>query len=106
MGMRSYKVLMKKSGSNLPRIELEEIGPRVDFVLRRTRLASDDMFKTSCKIPPQAEPKKKKNISKNPLGTKMGRIHMQKQDLKRLQSRKMKGLKKTPREKKTKKAAK
>lgn len=38
--------------------------------------------------------KKKKNISHNVFGTKFGRVHMQKQDLAKLQTRKMKGLRK------------
>lgn len=40
------------------------------------------------------QPKKKKNISHNVFGTKFGRVHMQKQDLSKLQTRKMKGLRK------------
>jgi hypothetical protein len=42
---------MKKSGSRIPRIELEEIGPSVDFRLRRTKISSDDLFKLACKRP-------------------------------------------------------
>jgi ribosome production factor 2 len=38
--------------------------------------------------------RKKKNISKDAFGSKLGRIHMTKQDLGKLQTRKMKGLKK------------
>ncbi|TMS12379.1 Ribosome production factor 2-like protein [Larimichthys crocea] len=40
------------------------------------------------------KPKKKKNISHDAFGTKFGRVHMQKQDLSKLQTRKMKGLRK------------
>ena len=40
------------------------------------------------------QPKKRKNISRDDFGTKLGRIHMQKQDLGKLQTRKLKGLKK------------
>lgn len=40
------------------------------------------------------QPKKKKNISHDAFGTKFGRVHMQKQDLSKLQTRKMKGLRK------------
>ena len=47
--MRSYKILMKKSGTKLPRIELEEMGPRADLAIRRTHLASEDLFKSACK---------------------------------------------------------
>lgn len=40
------------------------------------------------------QPKKKKNISHDAFGTKFGRVHMQKQDLSKLQTRKLRGLKK------------
>ena len=48
------RILMKKSGSRTPRIELEDMGPSVDFVMRRTKLASDDLYKRSLKIPKNA----------------------------------------------------
>ncbi|XP_030627457.1 ribosome production factor 2 homolog [Chanos chanos] len=92
--MRSYRVLLKKSGCRTPRIELEEIGPAFDFVLRRTHLASDDLYKTAHKQPKGLKPKKKKNISHDAFGTKFGRLHMQKQNLDQLRTRKMKGLRK------------
>nr|XP_057929563.1 ribosome production factor 2 homolog [Doryrhamphus excisus] len=91
--MRSYRCLLKKSGCRTPRIELEEMGPSFDFVLRRTHLASDDLYKLAHKQPKSLKPKKKKNISHDVFGTKFGRVHMQKQDLSKLQTRKMKGLK-------------
>lgn len=94
--LRSYKVQFKKSGCKTPRIELEEIGPAFDFTVRRTKLASDDLYKKSRKTPKVAKPKKKKNISRDVFGTKHGRIHMQTQDYGKLQTRKMKGLKRKP----------
>ncbi|XP_068087406.1 ribosome production factor 2 homolog isoform X2 [Hyperolius riggenbachi] len=97
--MRSYKVLLKKSGCRTPRIELEEMGPSFDFVMRRTHLASDDLYKLAMKRPKALQAKKKKNISHDTFGTKYGRIHMQKQDLGKLQTRKVKALKKRPAEK-------
>ncbi|KAM5164366.1 ribosome production factor 2 homolog [Mantella aurantiaca] len=97
--MRSYKVLMKKSGCRTPRIELEEMGPSFDFVMRRTHLASDDLYKLALKRPKALQAKKTKNISHDTFGTKYGRIHMQKQDLGKLQTRKVKALKKRPAEK-------
>ncbi|KAM6906298.1 ribosome production factor 2 homolog [Lycodopsis pacificus] len=92
--MRSYRSLLKKSGCRTPRIELEEIGPSFDLVLRRTHLASDDLFKLSHRRPKTLKIRKKKNISRDAFGTKLGRVHMQKQDLSKLQTRKMKGLRK------------
>ncbi|XP_032398364.1 ribosome production factor 2 homolog [Etheostoma spectabile] len=92
--MRSYRCLLKKSGCRTPRIELEEIGPSFDLVLRRTHMASDDLYKLAHRQPKALKPKKKKNISHDTFGTKFGRVHMQKQDLSKLQTRKMKGLRK------------
>jgi len=92
--LRSYRILLRKSGSKTPRIELEEMGPSLDLVMRRTHLASHDLYKRSCKRPLAAKPKKKKNVSQDAFGTQHGQVHMQKQDLDKLQLRKMKGLKK------------
>lgn len=91
--LRNYKILLKKSGSRTPRVELEEMGPSLDLLIRRTKLASDDLYKQSLKVPKAAKIKKKKNISRDPFGSKLGRIHMQKQDLGKLQTRKVKALK-------------
>ncbi|XP_022082127.1 ribosome production factor 2 homolog [Acanthaster planci] len=91
--LRSYRVLLKKSGSKTPRVELEEIGPSMDLVLRRSHLASLDLYKQAMKKPKQLKPKKKKNIKHDVFGTKLGRIHMESQDFDKLQTRKMKALK-------------
>lgn len=76
------------------------LGPSIDFKLRRTKLASDDLYKEACRIPRELKPITKKNISRDAFGSKLGRIHMGKQDIGRIQTRKMKGLKKTPEERK------
>ncbi|CAG5116098.1 unnamed protein product, partial [Candidula unifasciata] len=93
--IRNYRVLLKKSGSRIPRVELESMGPSLDLSMRRTRLASDDLFKRALKKPVEAKPKKKKNISRDDLGNKLGRIHMKTQDFDKLQARKLKGLKRS-----------
>lgn len=90
---RSYRTKLNKSGLKTPRLELEEIGPSLDLSLRRTTLASDDVYKQALRQPKTLKPKKIKNISHDTFGEKAGRIHMQKQDLEKLQTRKMKGLK-------------
>ncbi|ENN74775.1 hypothetical protein HUJ04_011354 [Dendroctonus ponderosae] len=97
--LRSYKVLLKKSGLSIPRVELEEIGPRIDFSLRRTKPASPDLMKEACKKARELIPHKKRNISMDVFGTTHGRIHVGKQEILRIQTRKLKGLKKTGEEK-------
>jgi len=98
--MRSYKIMLKKSGTRVPRIELEEIGPSIDWKLRRTQLASDDLFKTASKHVKNVHKEKKvKNISDDAFGTKMGRVHVPAQEIGKIQTRKMKGLKESKKEK-------
>lgn len=98
--LRSYKTLLKKSGTRIPRIELVEIGPRMDFTIRRIKFASDDLFKQSCKKPKALKVKKKKNIAVDNLGSKLGTIHLGVQKIGTIQTRKMKGLKKSMAERK------
>ncbi|XP_033125675.1 ribosome production factor 2 homolog [Anneissia japonica] len=93
--MRGYRTVLKKSGCKTPRVELEEIGPSLNLIFRRTKLASDDLFKRASKQPKALKAKKKKNIDVDVFGTKHGRIHMQKQEISSLQTRKMKGLKRS-----------
>ncbi|KAJ8931781.1 hypothetical protein NQ314_015313 [Rhamnusium bicolor] len=102
--LRSYKVVLKKSGCRTPRIELEEIGPRVDFTLRRSKLPEEDLMREACRKPKELKVTKKKNISTDELGSTHGRIHIGKQDIHKLQTRKMKGLKKTAAERKAEKS--
>ncbi|XP_015782649.1 ribosome production factor 2 homolog [Tetranychus urticae] len=92
---RCYKVRLSPTGTKYSKLELEEMGPRIDFSLRRSKLASDDLLKKSLKKPAEVRIKKVKNIKKSKLGTTFGRIHMTRQDYSGLQTRKMKGLKKT-----------
>lgn len=107
--LRCYLIKTKKSGQSLPRVEVDEMGPRIDFRVGRTKEADPDMLRESLKRPKSLEVclnimfvkylltrsqvKEKKNISTDLIGDKVGRIHMGKQDLSTLQTRKMKGLK-------------
>lgn len=104
--LRSYKIALKKSGCRIPRVELEEIGPRIDFTLRRTKLPTPELMKDACTKPKELRVTKKKNISTDNLGSTHGRIHMGKQNINSIQTRKMKGLKKTAQERKIERTAK
>ncbi|XP_053694783.1 ribosome production factor 2 homolog [Sabethes cyaneus] len=104
--MRSYRMMLKKSGQRTPRIELVEMGPRMDLTIRRTKIASDDLYKTAMRQPAILKVAKRKNVSRDELGNVHGRVHVGKQDINSIQTRKMKGLKKTADEKKENRAAK
>lgn len=100
--LRSHKIVLKKSGLKTPRIELTEIGPSIDFTIQRTKIASEDLYKLSRKQPRQLKVTKKKNISRDQLGNTHGRVHVGKQNVTSVQTRKVRALRKTPAEKKSK----
>lgn len=91
--LRTYLIHTKRSGQRLPRVEVEEMGPRMDFRVGRTRQPDEATRKEAMKKPRGTEERTKKNISVSSMGDKMGRVHLSKQDLSQLQTRKMKGLK-------------
>lgn len=121
---------MKNVGEKSPRVELESIGPCADLTIRRQILASDDLFKKACSKPKirvryvfvwvlicsifcvillitilasLSQGKKIKNVRRDAFGSKLGRVHMTPQDVNKLQTRKMKGLKKPKKDAKKKK---
>lgn len=65
----------------------------MDFRIGRSQQPDEAAWKEAMKKPKGGEEKIKKNISTDIMGDKMGRIHIGKQDLSDLQTRKMKGLK-------------
>uniref|UniRef100_A0A915Q3G4 Ribosome production factor 2 homolog n=1 Tax=Setaria digitata TaxID=48799 RepID=A0A915Q3G4_9BILA len=67
--LRVYRTCLKKSTSTTPRVELLEIGPRIDF-----------------------SAKKRKNTSTDVFGTNLGRIHVGKQNIDGMQTKKVKAL--------------
>ncbi|RSL78352.1 hypothetical protein CEP51_008281 [Fusarium floridanum] len=97
--LRVYTINTKRSGQRLPRVEVEEIGPRMDFRVGRVREADESMLKEAMKKPRGIEERTKKNITTDAMGDKIGRVHLGKQDLSELQLRKMKGLKRSRKEK-------
>lgn len=91
--LRVYTIRTKRSGQKLPRVELEEHGPRMDFGLGRMQEPDEAMLKEAMRKAKTTEERTKKNISTDVMGDKIGRIHMGRLDLSELQTRKMKGLK-------------
>lgn len=45
--MRCWRIVTKKSGQQLPRVEVEEMGPRVDFSIGRIKEAQDSTWKAA-----------------------------------------------------------
>jgi len=93
---RVFRVYLKKSGMKQPRVELKEMGPSMDWTIRRHAFAPADLMKIANRMPKEVKPTKVKNVTTNIFDTK-GRIHMPRQDLSEMATRKMKGLKR-PRE--------
>ncbi|RKP04900.1 Brix-domain-containing protein, partial [Thamnocephalis sphaerospora] len=87
--LRVYTVHLKKSGTKLPRVELEEMGPSIDFRIGRTRFAPDELMKQALRVPAELKAKKVKNVERDELGDQFGRVHMERQDFSKLQTRKM-----------------
>lgn len=90
---RVYKLKTFKSGQKVPRVEIDEIGPRLDFKIGRRVTPPPEVEKDAYAKPKQLQPKQKKNVSTDFMGDKVAQIHLGKQDLGKLQTRKMKGLK-------------
>ncbi|KAI9791144.1 MAG: rRNA-binding ribosome biosynthesis protein rpf2 [Piccolia ochrophora] len=93
--LRLYAMRAQKSGQKLPRMEVEEMGPRMDFRIGRVKEADEGLMKEALQKAKDLEPKQKKNVETDIVGDKMGRIHLGRQDLGKLQTRKMKGLKRS-----------
>lgn len=91
--IRIFKLTTLRSGQRVPRVELQEIGPRIDFSIGRIRTPESEMWKAALKRSKIGEMKTKKNVDMDGVGDKIGRIHLGRQDLGELQTRKMKGLK-------------
>ncbi|GAA6001175.1 hypothetical protein JCM10207_007445 [Rhodosporidiobolus poonsookiae] len=83
---RTYGVKFMRSGLPQPRVELEPHGPHFTFSLRRIQLPASETWRTVME-------EGNKNIDIDEMGDKVGRVHVDHQDLDKLQSRKFKGLK-------------
>ncbi|KAK4685238.1 ribosome production factor 2, partial [Tremellales sp. Uapishka_1] len=98
--LRTYTLKLLSSGSRIPRTQLTEMGPSIDFSVRRIQNADPELLKHALKRPKIEKKdidsglgKKRKNVETDEMGDKVGRIHLGKQDLSKMQGRKMKGLK-------------
>ncbi|KAG0450900.1 hypothetical protein HPP92_026466 [Vanilla planifolia] len=91
-------IRLRKSGSSIPRIELMEVGPSMDLLLRRHRLPNDAVKREAMKTGP-TQPKKIKNVNRDVVHGKLGKIYIPDQQVGGLvQSNNIKGLKRERRE--------
>lgn len=90
--LRQYTIKLKKSGTTVPRVALREMGPALDFELRRHRAAPADLEKEACRQPKLGK-KKEKNIGSDTLDGRVGRIYMPKQKVDTMALSKPKGVK-------------
>lgn len=80
INVKRYKIELKKSGSELPRVELDEIGPRFTLTMDRGKEPDRERFKHAIKVPKAAKEQKVKNVSKDSMGKRKGRVHTGRQD--------------------------
>ena len=97
--VRTYTFKMLSSGVKVPRAELVPMGPHFDLVLRRNREADEDMAKAALKRPKIAKKdaesglgKKRKNFEVDEMGDLRGHVHVGRQNLDKLQRKKVKAL--------------
>ncbi|KAG8695657.1 rRNA-binding ribosome biosynthesis protein rpf2 [Ceratobasidium sp. 394] len=98
--IRTYTTRLLASGVRVPRVELTPMGPSLDLVLRRHQEADPAVWNLAMKVPKLKKKdvesglgKKRKNIDVDEMGDVRGRVHVARQDLGKLQTRKMRGLK-------------
>ncbi|XP_071738234.1 ribosome production factor 2 homolog [Rutidosis leptorrhynchoides] len=72
---------LKKSGTVVPKMELIEVGPSMDLVFRRHRLPDEGLKKEAMKIAPELIKKKEKNVSKDPIEGKIGKVYVPDQQI-------------------------
>nr|AAM63614.1 unknown [Arabidopsis thaliana] len=75
---------LKKSGSIVPRMELVEVSPSMDLVIRRNRLPNDSLMKEAMRTSKDKPKKKEKNVDQDAVLGKTGKIYMPDQKLKEM----------------------
>jgi len=98
--IRLFTLKLLSSGSRVPRVELVPMGPSLDLSLRRSQEADPILWEEAMKRPKMKKGdvekglgKKRKNMEIDDMGDLRGQVHIAKQNLDKLQTRKMKGLK-------------
>ncbi|KAL9245239.1 hypothetical protein vseg_018914 [Gypsophila vaccaria] len=67
---------LKKSGTSVPKVELIEVGPSMDLVVRRHRLPNEGLRREAMKSAPDRTKKKVKNVKGDPILGTTGKIYI------------------------------
>ena len=70
------------------------MGPHCELVVRRTHFAEAELWKQSTHVPKPKKKKMNKNIKYDALGNKKGKLYVDHQDLKRVNSKRRKLIRK------------
>lgn len=91
---RVYYCKLKKNpnGGRAPLPYLTPSGPDMDFIVRRTQLATPDVWKVAIQQPSASKKKKAKNKTTNLFGESIGRLHLEKQNIDKIGGKKAKAL--------------
>ncbi|GER54254.1 ribosome production factor 2 homolog [Striga asiatica] len=94
---------LKKSGTSVPRMELVEVGPSMDMIVRRHRNPDDSLRREAMKTAPELTKKKEKNVVKDAIAGKIGKVYIPEQKVGSVPfANKSKGVKRERREAKMK----
>jgi len=66
------------------------LGPNAELVIRRTSFAESELWKKATYIPKPKKKKENKNIKYDEVGNKKGKLYVDRQDLKRVNTKKRK----------------
>jgi len=84
MLFRHYRLNFRKSGTKVPRVELEELGPRFEMTVDRCKTPDPSRWKSALQVPKETKQKKEKSIFTNALGEKRGRLYMDQQNFEKI----------------------
>lgn len=94
--MKTYEV--KIEGDDIldgdGRIIVDEIGPHAEFVMRRSSFADPELWKKATHVPKPKKKKENKNVKYDAVGNKRGKLYLDRQDLKRVNTKKRKLIRK------------
>ena len=76
---RQFAIKYKKSGTRLPKVHLEEMGPRFDATLGRVKLPPPDVEREAMRVDKTLVKEEKTNAMSQGISDKVGKIYVHKQ---------------------------